>query len=181
MSRIARSNRCACLPRLRCQVLWLPERQPSRFPGSEYPLGPAGDQLRFSLSDGRHDMNGQVVGLGHVDSHEFHAGLHQGSDHCDIAGEPVELGDQQDTSETLGLFESRFELRAPPLLGICFYFGELGAEDQVLAAGVDEDGRLLGFEAQATLALFHGGDSVVDDGGEAQPLMLQCLKDVQDL
>ncbi|GGL95115.1 hypothetical protein GCM10010840_36500 [Deinococcus aerolatus] len=89
-------------------------------------------------------MDREVVGLRHIDSDETDAGLHQGGNDGDVAGQPVQLGDQEDATDAAGLFEGGFTLRAPAFAGSGFNFSELKRERQVFAAGVGEDGGLLG-------------------------------------
>ena len=54
--------------------------------------GPGGDHLALVLGDGDEDVQGQLVGGGHVDRSELDAGFHQVGDERDVAGQAVELG-----------------------------------------------------------------------------------------
>jgi hypothetical protein len=47
------------------------------------------------LSHGGQDVNGQAIRLGKVDSDEIDTGLHQRGDEVDVAGEAIELGNDE--------------------------------------------------------------------------------------
>ena len=61
----------------------------------ERSLGPLRDGLALMLGKGRQDVDGEPVGLGHVGGDELDAGLHQPGDEVNIAGQPIQLGDDQ--------------------------------------------------------------------------------------
>ncbi len=167
--------RCLCAPalRLRSEVLRLAQLEPPGLAGCQRRFRPRGDQLRFPLGDGGHHMDGEVVSLRHIDGHKADAGFHEAGDDGHVAGQAVELGNEEDTPETAGLVEGRFELGSPALPGSGFDFGDLGDQLQTLAPGVGQDGGLLGFEAEAALTLLLGGDAVVGDSGGSHRTMLQ--------
>lgn len=133
--------------RLRGQVLWLAQLEPPGLPSGEGRLGAGGDQLGFPLGNGRHHVDGQVVRFGHVDRDEADAGLHEGGDDSDVAGEAVKLGDEQDPADAARVVEGGFELGPPSLPGSGFDFGELEHHVEPLAAGVGEDGGLLSLKS----------------------------------
>ena len=63
--------------------------------GGQRLLRAAGDRLAFGLGDQRHDADGQVVGLGHVDGEEGDAAVAQGQQEGGVAAQAVEAGDDQ--------------------------------------------------------------------------------------
>ena len=71
------------------------EDEPTGLVGGQGGLRPFGDPLGLVLGDGRHDVQRQAVGRGHVTTDELDARLHQARQEMDVAGEPVELGDHQ--------------------------------------------------------------------------------------
>ena len=92
------------------QVLGLAEFESSRFSGTQRGFSSGRDQLRFPLGHGGHDVNGQVVGLRHIDGDESHPRFHERRHDSDVAGEAVELGDQEDATDAPSLFQRRFKL-----------------------------------------------------------------------
>ncbi|GGI93403.1 hypothetical protein GCM10010914_30020 [Deinococcus wulumuqiensis] len=129
--------------------------------------------MGFALGDGGHDVDGEVVGFGHVDGDEADAGFHEAGDDGDVAGEAVELGDEEDPTNSAGVAKGGFELGAPALPRAGFDLGEFEDDLKVLTASVSQNGSLLSFETQAALTLFGGTDSVVGDGGGGHGGMLQ--------
>ena len=105
-------------------------------------LGAGRDHFPLVLGDGGEDVQGQLVGGGHVDRGELDTGLHQVGDEGDIARQAVELGDHQHGPPPAQL-EGGGELRAVVALA-ALDFRELGNQ----LAGADEagDGGALGLE-----------------------------------
>lgn len=58
-------------------------------------LGAARDGLAFSLSDGRHDMDDQLIRLGHVSSAEAHPGFLKAREEVKVTGQAVQFGNDQ--------------------------------------------------------------------------------------
>jgi len=81
-----------------------------------------------------------------------------------VAGQAVELGDQEFGTFTPGLFQCVGEFGTLTFVSAGFNFGERG--DDLVASGASERGDvgLLGFEAETGGGLFLAGDAVVGDG-----------------
>jgi len=103
--------------------------------------------LGFAFGDGGHDVDGEVVGFGHVDGDEADARFHEAGDDSDVAGEAVELGDEEDAADAAGVVEGGFELGAAAFAGAGFDLGEFEDNFEVFAPGVGEDGGLLSLQA----------------------------------
>ena len=82
------------------------------------------DHFPFMLCHGREDVHGQLVGVRVIDGHKFNAAVHQRGDECQIAGQPIEFGDDQFGLVPLASGERRGELRAIRPLA-AFDLGEL--------------------------------------------------------
>ena len=102
----------------------------------------------------------------HVRGEELDAGLLQAEQEVGAACQAIELGDQQHGAAEPALGERQTELRpvaAPAALDLLE-----GCSDQAAAAGgMAGDGRSLGVEAEAGVALLVGGDAVVGDEARA--------------
>ena len=135
----------ASLAGFQVEVLRFAQGKSSRLACPQRGFGPSADQLGFSLGNGGHDVDGQVIGFGHVDGDEPYAGFHEGSDDGDVAGEAVELGDQKHAADSFRLFQSGFELRTSTLPSPSLDFSELRAQTQSLASGVNQHRSFLSF------------------------------------
>jgi hypothetical protein len=113
-------------------------------------LGAGRDHFPLVLGDGGEDVQGQLVGGGHVDRGELDAGFHQVGDEGDVARQAVELGDHQHGPLPPAQFERRGKLR-PVVALAALHLGELG--DQLADADEPGDGGTLGVEPEAGLAL----------------------------
>lgn len=122
--------------RFRGEVLRFAEREPPGLAGRQRRFGPGGDQLGFALGDGSHDVDGEVVGFGHVDGDEADAGFHEAGDDGDVAGEAVELGDKEDPTNPAGVIEGGLQLWPPPFVGTGFDLGKFEDEFEVLTASM---------------------------------------------
>ena len=123
-------------------------------------LGAGGDHLALVLGDGGQDVQGQLVGGGHVDRDELDAALHQVGDEGDVARQAVELGDHQHGPLPPAQLERRGELGPVGALA-ALHLGELG--DQLAGADEAGDGGPLRIEPEAGLALPVGRNAVVGD------------------
>jgi hypothetical protein len=84
------------LPRLATSVMpGLPSCSPRFLAAHQRGLGAFRDHLALMLIHGREDMDGQLVGVRVIHSHELHTALHQRGDEGQVAGQAVELGDDQ--------------------------------------------------------------------------------------
>jgi hypothetical protein len=85
---------------------------------------PCADDFPLVLGHSRQDMDGQLVGMRIIDRHELHTGIHQGRYECQVAGQAVELGNDE-----LGflLFAGRERLhQLRPIIALAALdFGEL--------------------------------------------------------
>ena len=124
-------------------------------------LGPLRNHLALVLGDGRQDVNGQPVGLGHVAGHEIDAALHQVCDEGHVAGQTVQTGDQKHGTALAALFQGGEELRPVRVPASALDLGEFGG--QLTAVDLAGDSLALRVEAEAASALAVGGDAVVGD------------------
>ena len=95
--------------------------------GSERRLGAGGNLLALVLGNGGEQVDGELVGLGHVGCNEVHAAFHQAGNEMDVAGEPVELGDDELGFLAATCVERRGEL-GPVVALARLNLGELGDE-----------------------------------------------------
>ena len=58
-------------------------------------LGALADRFTFVLRDGGQDVDGELVGVRVIDGDELDAAVHQRGDEGEVAGQPVELGDDE--------------------------------------------------------------------------------------
>jgi hypothetical protein len=103
-------------------------------------LGAGRDHFPLVLGDGGEDVQGQLVGGGHVDRGELDAGFHQVGDEGDVARQAVELGDHQHGPLPPAQLERGGELGPVGALA-ALDFRELG--DQLADADEPGDGRPL--------------------------------------
>ena len=108
-------------------------------------LGPLRYHLPFVLGDGRQDVNGQPVGLGHVTGDEIDAALHQVGDEGHVAGQPIQAGDQQNGAALTALVERSEELRPVRVSASTLDLGKLGG--QLAAVHLAGDGLALRVKA----------------------------------
>ena len=101
------------------------------------------DHFPLVLGDGGQDVQGQLVGIGHVDGGELDAALHQVGDEGDVARQPVELGDHQHGPPLPAQVEGRGELGSVVAFA-ALHFRELG--DQLAGTDKAGDGGALGVE-----------------------------------
>ena len=73
----------------------LPSLTPRALAACKRRLGALGDHAALGLRHQRHDADHHLVGLRHVGGDELDAGLLQAEQEVRVAGEPVELGDDQ--------------------------------------------------------------------------------------
>jgi hypothetical protein len=101
-----------------------------------------GYHLGLMLGDRREDMHREPVRLREVDGRELNARLHQAGHEMDVAGEPIELGDDERGAERTARLEGFGELGPiRPLAALDF--GELGYDAPVAAVEMVADGFLL--------------------------------------
>ena len=148
-------------PRRRRQVGRRPQHRAPRFLGGQRVTGAAGNGRRFLLGDGGQDVQGELVGRGQVHGLEAHPAFHQGGQEGHAAGQAVELGHEQHRAFALGQGDGGRQLGpgtfAPALhLDVVGHPHGLGGKEAV-------NGGLLGFEAQAGLALAGGAHAKVGD------------------
>jgi hypothetical protein len=75
-------------------------------------LGALGNHFPLVLSHRGQDIHRQLAGVRIIDRNEFGASLNQRGDECQIAGQPIEFGDDQFGLVPLASGERRGELRA---------------------------------------------------------------------
>lgn len=137
---------------------------PSRLGSLEGRPGTFADNLPLVFRKGREDVNHELVGVWVVARHELDAALHDAGDEVDIAGEPVELRDDERRADPPARRECLEKLGAVFSLP-ALHFGELG-RDHALAtspADVIEHGGALRLKAEAALPLAVGGNTIVGD------------------
>jgi len=113
------------------------------------------------LGHGRQNVDRQPVGLGHITSNEVRTALHQVGDESDVAGQPVESGNQQGGAALPALLKGGQELRPVRVPASALDLGELGHE--LAAVHLAGDGLTLGFKAETTRALAVGRNAVISD------------------
>ena len=138
-----------------------------RLAGGERGLRPLGDQPPLLLGERGIEVQHEGIGIGaKLGDDERHALRHQPGDEGDIAGEPVELGDDDGALADSGRGQRGGELRAPieriaALAGLDL--GELAEEGESFAFGEAGDHGSLGLDSEPGAALPGGGDAIVGD------------------
>ncbi len=100
------------------------------------------------LSDRRQDVKRQSVGLREVAGHEIHVTVHQRRDEADPAGQPVQLGDDENGPVSAAGSQGSGELRAVILLA-ALDLAKLLEQLTPLSGDVGGDCRSLGLEPKA--------------------------------
>lgn len=137
------------------------ELYPARLGLGQGNAGALGNHLALMLGDGGEDVQGQPVGTRHVHGDELDPALHQACDEGDVAGQPVELGDDQRGALPLAGGDGGMEFR-PVVLPAALDLGEFG-EDVATPSRKISDGAALGLQSEAAGSLAVGGDAVVSD------------------
>jgi hypothetical protein len=73
----------------------VPSRFRRAFAAARAGLGAFRDRLALVLSNGRQDVDSQLVGVRVVNRHELDAGVYKSRHEGQISREPIELGDDQ--------------------------------------------------------------------------------------
>ncbi len=107
-------------------------------------------------------MDGEPVHGRHVGRDELDAAFHQPGDEVDVAGQTVELGDDQHGAPRPAVGQRRCELGAVPLAA-AFHLDVLADDAAARRGGMADDGRALRLKAQAGAALLVGTDAQVGD------------------
>ena len=110
------------------------------------------DDLTLMLSDGREEVNGQLVCVWHISAYEAHSALLQIRDKPQITREPIELRDHQRCARHLGAMQRLGELRAIIALA-SFHFHELTNELRVALLQERRNCGSLRFEPEPAVAL----------------------------
>ena len=122
-------------------------------------LGALADHAALGLRHQRHDADHHLVRLRHVGGDELDAGLLQAEQEMRVAGEAVELGDDQRRAVDLAGVERALQRRA-----IVIVLAALDLDvllDQLPVAAVEEglDRGALRLQPEAALALALGADA----------------------
>ncbi len=125
----------------------IPQLHPARLCYSEGLLRPPRDRLALSLGGQRHDPDGQVIRLGHVDSHEPHPAVPEGQQEGGIAAQPVQLGNDQRRAGDLRQVQRLQEFR-PVGLPPAFHLGEPRQDVGTAGCGKVLDHLALCFKAK---------------------------------
>lgn len=140
---------------------WIAEAGAAFLGGGQGFLGALADLLPLMFGEGGEHVEHELVSVRIIHRHELDATFHEVGNEGDIARQTVELGDDQPGFLFLADGECSGEL-GPVVFLTAFDFGELG--DKLAVAGdMGRDRRALGIEAQATLALTVGRNTVVGD------------------
>jgi hypothetical protein len=123
-------------------------------------LGPSGNHLSLMLRYRRQDMDGKAVGLGEVHGGELDAGLHEVEDEGHIAGQAIQLRDDEDSAMEAAQAQGLSQARAVIILA-ALDFHHLCHELPVPAVEVRADGFLLRLEAKPGSPLLFGRDTVI--------------------
>jgi hypothetical protein len=113
----------------------------------------------------QHERVGIHAQLGHDERHPVG---HQPGDEMHVAAQTVELRHDDRFLRLPGVGEGRREL-GPPIQGVAslsrLYLAVVAGDLVAVLGAEGMDGSLLGFKAQAGLALLAGGNARVADGG----------------
>ncbi|MFZ1430886.1 MAG: hypothetical protein WAS21_29490 [Geminicoccaceae bacterium] len=123
---------------------------PARPSFSQGGAGTLGNHLALVLGDGGEDVQGKPVGGRHVHGDELDPALHEARDEGDIAGQPVELGDDQRGPLPLAGGDRGMKF-GPVVLPGALDLGEFG-EDVAATGGEIRDGPALGLQTEAACA-----------------------------
>jgi diguanylate cyclase (GGDEF)-like protein len=136
------------------------------------------DHVALGLRDDRHDADDHFVRLRHVGGDEADTGLLQPEQEVGVAGEPIELGDNQRGAVHSAETESLGELRAVVVTLPALDLLDLGDELPVAAVEIVLDGLALCLDAETAAALLGSGDAEVADelalGHDADLRCLNC-------
>jgi hypothetical protein len=127
------------------------ELNTTRFGSGECGLRPRGDHAGLVLRDSSQDVNGEPVRLREVHCYKIHPALHRVEDEGDVAGQAIELRDDQGRSVSSTEIESALELGpviAPAALDL-----ENLSDDATVTRQVTRDGRALRVETEAATPL----------------------------
>lgn len=133
--------------------------------GGQGCLGPLGDPARLVFGDGREDVDREAVGGRVVTRDELRTRLHQVREERYVAGEPVQLGDDQRGLGELGVGQRPDQFGPVVGLGLCagLYLG-ISADDRAACRpGVGAHGRLLALKAETAGTLLLRGHAIVRD------------------
>ena len=123
-------------------------------------LGTLADGLALMLGDSGQNVDGELVGMRVIDRDKLDAAIHQRGDEGEVAGQPVELGNDE-----LGLVLAAGEQRLGQLRAIrtlaALNLGVLGDEPPRAAVQVGLDGLPLRLKAEAGGPLLIGGNTIV--------------------
>lgn len=111
------------------------------------------------LGNGGENVDGEAGRFGHIDGDEINIAFHQAGNEMDVAGEAVELSDDEFCFLLAAKGEGGGEL-GPVVLLAAFYFREF-LKDRATSGDELGDGLALCVEAQAAFALLVGGDPII--------------------
>jgi hypothetical protein len=146
-------------------VAWIAQLAPACLPDCQRCFGALGDQASLLLGQGGVEVEHERIGVAAEFSHDEGDALgHQARDERHIARQPVQLGDQDATSRSLGRSKGSCELRAPverisALAG--FGFDVFGDDRDVFRFGEPGDRGALGLDAEAGPVLLPSRDTVI--------------------
>jgi hypothetical protein len=96
-------------------------------------------------------MQHELIGMGHIDGDELHAGFHQAGYKMHLTRQPIETGNYQDGAALAASGQCKRQLRAVILLA-AFDLGKFFGNTATVGH-VAPDGFALRIEAKATFAL----------------------------
>ncbi len=169
----------ARLRRRTCGQVGVAEPDAARLGRGERGFRAGGDHARFFLGNRGEDVDGQSVHGRPIGGDELDAALHQPGHEVDIAGQAVELGDDQDGAMDTRGGQRRGELR-PILPAPALHFDELGRDRAKSAGDMDRDGGTLRLQTRAAATLLVGADAVVGNevGGHAGSASSAASRDI---
>lgn len=97
------------------------------FGGGEGGFGALRDHLAFVFCEGGHDVQDQARGVGHIDGDKICGAFHEIGDEGDVAGQAVELGDEQGGFVLAAGVEGKREL-GTVVFGAALDLDELGED-----------------------------------------------------
>ena len=108
-------------------VAQVAELHPARLGHCQRLLGAPRDGFAFGLGHQRHDADGEVIGLRHIDGEEMHAAVAQRQQERGVPAQAVELGDDQGGAGQAGQLDG-FDPFGPVGVAAAFDLGEAGQD-----------------------------------------------------
>jgi hypothetical protein len=112
------------------------------------------------LGNGGQNVDSQPIGLREIDGVKLDTRLHQVRYEGDIAGQPIEFGDNQGRAVQAAETKS-FGEPGPITPLAALDFGHFSHQPPINTVEITADSRLLGIQAETTAALALGADTII--------------------